>query len=161
MCICQYCSILGLFIGELLYAAQKLVQCLAVGSVFTCLMFSFTVILMLGLGLGYNHAYVEIAGKGKKPKLLRSENTSNVRDAYAINTTIIPTAIPVDIDIIPVYDYDETRMKRSQNSSNATTEDYPLSPTMVVPLRSKKYILQLLRKVKKQGRNVTLEIIAT
>ncbi|XP_061716756.1 uncharacterized protein LOC133524642 [Cydia pomonella] len=153
MCICHYCSILGLFLGEILYAAQKLIQCLAIGSVFTCLMFSFTVILMLGVGLGYNHAYVEITGT-RRPKLLRSEN--NESDADAIETR---TVIPVEI---PMYDYDEIRMKRSQNtSSNATTEDYPLSPTMVIPLRSKKNILQLLRKVKKQGKNVTLEIIAT
>jgi hypothetical protein len=62
---------------------------------------------------------------------------------------------------------DEISVRRSLNTSMpadarsvATTEDYTLSATMVIPLDSKNNFLKLIRRIRRQGKNITLEIIS-
>ncbi|XP_047990998.1 uncharacterized protein LOC125230056 [Leguminivora glycinivorella] len=131
-------------------------------------MFSFTIMLMLGVGLGYNHAYVEITGKKSR---LRTDNettgaigtnNTNITESKEKQNILDDTVFGLPSD----FEADEWRLKRNRISSsdaNATTEDSPLSPTMVIPLRSKSnhLLIQILRKVEKQKKNITLEIVAT
>ncbi|KAM3965293.1 uncharacterized protein ACR2FA_000680 [Aphomia sociella] len=179
---------IDLCFSNLLYVFERLAACCAFTAVVTCIVVTLIVMLGMGVGVGYNYCFVNVKThvlpeKGPDNVIIDKNSTNTTTSSYYYVTSVpvftetgLSTSTPSTTNISPTpsttrtppttsstmetKDFIITLLRGLPSNENKASKLYFLrKSTTVMPLLQNMDLPALIKKIREQKRNLTLEFV--